>query len=42
MNGTAWAYNGEYGPMPGGGAFLDSDSGLLYRTAEGWRGTFAP
>ena len=42
VNGTARAYNGEYGPMPGGGAFLDSASGLLYRTAEGWRGTFAP
>ena len=26
----------------GGGAFLDTRSGLLYQTADGWKGTFAP
>ena len=28
--------------LPGGGAFLDTRSGLLYQTADGWKGTFAP
>ena len=42
VNSSARAYNGEYGPMPGGGAFLDTRSGLLYQTADGWKGTFAP
>ena len=42
VNRNAAAYNGEYGPMPGGGAFLDRCSGLLYRTASGWKGVFAP
>ena len=35
-------YHGEYGAMPGGGAFLDSCQGLLYRTDSGWHGTFPP
>ena len=42
VNSSARAYHGEYGPMPGGGAFLDTRSGLLYQTADGWKGTFAP
>ena len=42
LNGSARAYSGEYGPVPGGGAFLDTIPGLLYRTAEGWRGVYAP
>ena len=41
VNSSARAYHGEYGPMPGGGAFLDTRSGLLYQTADGWKGTFA-
>ena len=28
--------------LTGGGAFLDTRSGLLYQTADGWKGTFAP
>ena len=27
--------------LTGGGAFLDTRSGLLYQTADGWKGTFA-
>ena len=42
VNSSARAYHGEYGPMPGGGAFLDTRSGLLYQTADGWKGTFVP
>ena len=42
VNSSARAYHGEYGPMPGGAAFLDTRSGLLYQTADGWKGTFAP
>jgi hypothetical protein len=42
VNSSARAYHGEYGPMPGGGAFLDTRSGLLHQTADGWKGTFAP